>query len=85
MFDSNFGRTWIEADTDNIALNFHFHVKAAAPDGNSEVRFLDGAQQNTQPLHNALTSLGRNVTPEVATSFLLVDCLFQIRNNQTSV
>jgi hypothetical protein len=62
-------------------LRFHFDVSAGAPEGTTMVRFLDGALQGGNPNYPVenLVTVGdekelRNVPPELASSFLLVDC-----------
>jgi len=65
-------------DTDNEALRFHLRVKAEAPDTSTEVSFIDGGKGTGQPVSNVITALGDTVTPEIAESFVLIDCLLQI-------
>jgi hypothetical protein len=68
------------ANSDVLAINFHFDVKADAGDVTTRLRFIDGGQVSGQPVINSITAGPSylNVTPEVAESFLLIDCLLHI-------
>jgi hypothetical protein len=65
-------------DVDNEALRVHFDVGTEAPELETRIRFLDGGQAGGQPVRNVVTAFGATYTPEVADSFLFVDCVFHV-------
>jgi hypothetical protein len=58
---------------DNEVLRLHLEVRANAAIGETELRFLDGAQASGTPVRNSVTVVsGSAVFPETASSFVFV-------------
>jgi len=63
----------LPADVDNEVLRLHLEVRANAAIGETELRFLDGAQASGTPVRNSVTVVsGSAVFPETASSFVFV-------------
>ena len=71
LFDT-FEPVVLPADTDNLALRFHFRVKPDATVTATEVKFLDGGKGEGQPVRNSVTAYHRMYTPEVAIAFVML-------------
>lgn len=59
-------------------LNFRFEINAETTESQTEIRFIDGAVGEGQPVRNKITVGGVTLVPEIASSFILFDGLLKI-------
>ncbi|MBI4606495.1 MAG: hypothetical protein HY721_31405 [Planctomycetes bacterium] len=75
VFDFQLGAlAEMPADTDNVALRFHFRVRSETTARGTEVIFLDGGRaRERQPTNNAVSAGSRTIGLDPTSSFLMVN------------
>jgi hypothetical protein len=68
----------LPSNVETVVLGIGFHVAENAPEGVTELEFEDGGQGSGGPVRNKLIAGGQEITPDLASSFVLVGARINI-------